>query len=79
MSQSLGDVLGKRSYAEPPEISQIKEFIMSELGVGSQVSITSDCFIIKVSSAAAAGLLRTKILQLQESLGTKKRIVIRIG
>lgn len=79
MSQLLGDVLGKRNYDEPPEIRQIKDFVLSEIGITPAVSVNSETFVIKVPSAAAAGALRTKLFRLQKQLGTKRRVVIRIG
>lgn len=79
MSQLLGDVLGKRNYDEPPEIRQIKDFVLSEIGITPAVSVNSETFVIKVPSAAAAGALRTKLFRLQKQLSTKRRVVIRIG
>ncbi len=70
MSQSMGDLLGKRNFAEPPEIKQIKDFVQAEIGITPNVSITIESYVIRVSSAAAAGALRTKLFLLQEQLDT---------
>ncbi len=78
MSQ-LGDILDKSKYAEPPEIQQIKDFVLAEIGVKPKVTITSESLIVRMPSAAAAGALRMKIVQLTEHLDTKKRVVIRIS
>lgn len=79
MTQSLGDVLQRRNYGEPPEIAQIKQFVQSEIGVTPAVSMTTETFVIHLRSAAAAGALRSKLYVLQRELDTKKRLLIRIG
>lgn len=79
MTQHLGDLLSSKGFQEPPEISQIKEFVKAELNIEPRVSITQDLLIVQVPGAAAAGVLRTKLPALQALLATKQRIVIRIG
>lgn len=79
MTQHLGDLLSNKAFQEPPEIKQIKEFVKAELNIEPRVSITQNLLIVQVSSAAAAGVLRTKLPALQTLLATKQRIVIRIG
>lgn len=79
MSQAIGDVLQNRNYSEPPEIRQIKEFVLAEIGISPSVSVNSETFVIKIPTAAAAGALRTKLFRLQKQLGGKRRVIIRIG
>lgn len=79
MSQLLGDVLTGRNYNEPPEIQQIKKFVLAEIGITPSVSVNTETYIIKLPSAAAAGALRIKLFQLQKQLDDKRRIIIRIG
>lgn len=79
MSQSMSDLLGKRNFSEPPEIKQIKDFVQAEIGIIPKVDINTESFVIRVTSAAAAGALRIKLFKLQEQLDSKKRVVIRIG
>ena len=79
MTQQLGDLLGSHKFSEPPEIKQIKDFVHEELGVSVRVALRQENIIVSVPSAAAAGVLRTKIFELQKRLETKKRIVIRIS
>jgi hypothetical protein len=79
MSQLLGDVLTSRNYDEPPEVRQIKEFVLATIGISPAVSVTTEAFVVKVPSAAAAGALRTKLFQLQKQLDNTRRIIIRIG
>lgn len=79
MAQQIGDLLSGKNYGEPPEIKLIKEFVKEEIGFIPKVSITAETYIISVSSAAAAGTLRSSLFKLKKLLGTKKRVTIRIG
>lgn len=79
MTQQIGDLLNLKNYGEPPEIRQIKEFVKQEIGLTPKVSITTETYIVRVPSAAAAGALRSSLFKLQKQLGTKKRVLIRIG
>lgn len=79
MSQALSDILAKRDYSEPPEIRQIKAFVLEHVGITPTVSITNESYVIRTGSAGAAGLLRTKVYSLQKELNTTKRIIIRIA
>lgn len=79
MSQLLSDVLTGRNYGEPPEIRQIKEFVMTQIGITPAVSVTAETFVVRVPSASAAGALRGKLFLLQKELDDKRRVVIRIG
>ncbi len=79
MSQQIGQLLGGKNYGEPPEIKQIKEFVRKEIGLTPQISITAETYVIAVSSAAAAGSLRSSLFRLQKQLNTEKRLLIRIG
>lgn len=78
MSDSLGDLLSKGSFKEPPEIGIIKKFVHEETGVTPKVSITTKSFIVSMPSGASAGTLRFKLFQLQRSLGHERKIIIRI-
>ena len=79
MSSSLSDILGKRESAEPPEITAIKEFVQKNFGKTPAVRLTNNSIMIIVSSAAFAGALRPRLLELQEYAKTDKRLIIRIN
>lgn len=79
MSDSLGDLIKKRDFAEPPEIRIIKAYVYKAIGVVPTVSVSTDSFIIQVPSASAAGALRFKINDLQKETKTKKKLIIRIS
>lgn len=79
MSESLGDLLAKRASSEPPEIKVIKQFVIERLSVTPTVTIGRSQIAIGMPNAASAGSLRMHLFELQESLSTDKRLVIRIG
>lgn len=76
----MGDLLAKRGVPkEPPEIRVIKQFVKDRIGVTPNVTVGTAQISIGMPSAAAAGALRMELFNLQESLDTTKRLVIRIG
>jgi hypothetical protein len=79
MSSSLSDILGKRESAEPPEIAAIKQFVLEKFDKTPGVRLTGNAIMIIVSSAAFAGALRPRLLELQEYAKTDKRLIIRIN
>lgn len=79
MSNSISDLLSSKNFAEPPEIRQIKDFVQAAIGIEPAVSMTTETFVIRLNSAAAAGALRTRIYELQKQMDTPRRLVIRIG
>jgi hypothetical protein len=79
MSSSLSDILSKRESAEPPEITAIKQFVLEKFGKTPGVRLTGNAIMIIVSSAAFAGALRPRLLELQEYAKTDKRLIIRIN
>lgn len=78
MSDSLGDLLGRGSFNEPPEIGIIKKFVHEQTGITPNVKITPTTFVVAMPNAAAAGTLRFKLFQLQRSMGHDRKIIIKI-
>lgn len=79
MADSIGDLLIKRDFEEPPEVRIIKEFIRKRFDVDVSVSIQQHQIIIGVSGAALAGALRMHLHELQKLCSTDKRLMIRIS
>lgn len=79
MSNSLGDILGKKKFEEPDEIGAIKLFVSERFKQTPSVTLTDSAIIITVSSASLAGALRPELHKLQEQLNTEKRLTIRIN
>lgn len=79
MSQSLEDLLGNRSFNQPPEINIVKDFVEQKFKLRPEVSLTNNQIIITVKGSALAGALRPYLPQLKRALGdSTKRLQIRI-
>lgn len=78
MADSIGDLLHKRDFEEPPEVRIIKEFIRKRFDEDVSVSIRPSQIVIGVAGAALAGALRMHLHELQRLIATDKRLVIRI-
>ncbi len=78
MGDSIGDILGKGNFKEPPEIGIIKTFVHEQTGISPKVAITQKNYIVSMPNASAAGTLRFKLFQLQRSLGHERKIIIKI-
>ena len=79
MSDSIADMLAKRSMPEPPEIAVIKRFVQDKIGITPRVAVSERALTIHVPDAGSAGALRPHIYSLQAECNTKKRLIIRIG
>lgn len=78
MTESIGDLLNKQRFAEPPEIKIIQNYVLDRFKVKPQVTVSERQIIIGVKSGALAGALRPLLLDIQAACQTKKRLLIRI-
>lgn len=79
MTDSIGDILPKGRYDEPPEVKIIKDFVMSKFQQPVNVIIQQTNIVIQVKSAALAGALRGQLHIIQDKCQTDKRLIIRIS
>lgn len=79
MINSIGDLLPKKRFEEPPEVQIIKAFVNENYQQIVSVSVHSTQIIIHVKGSALAGVLRTRLHELQDLCQTDKRLVIRTG
>lgn len=79
MTDSLADILGRKSHDIPYEITAIKAFIQKEYSVDVGLSMNKTQIIIVVPNGSLAATLRMRLPDIQKSARTKLRIVIRIG
>lgn len=78
MTDSLADILGKRSYDEPLEVVIIKKFVREKYKSDVGVTLQQQQIVITVRGAALAGTLRMHLHTLKKLCQTEKRLVIRI-
>lgn len=79
MSDSLGDILNKKKYRQPDEITYIKNFVEQKFNEVPSVRITEKNILITVSSAPLAGALRFHLYEIERDLKLKKRLRIIIN
>lgn len=79
MADSLGDILGRERFVEPPEVGIIKSYLKENFEAGCRVTVQPYQIIITVQGASLAGTLRMRLHELQALCQTKKRLVIRIN
>lgn len=78
MAKALGDILSNK-WDEPPEIQAVKDYVNKCFQANVAVSVKDKSIIIIAPGAALAATLRMHIYDMQQSVGTNKRLVIRIG
>ncbi len=79
MTDSLKDILGKRKYQQPDEITYIKNFVQEKFGEEPKVRITKQSVIINVSNSSLAGALRVHLYKIERDLKLEKSLRIVIG
>ena len=76
---SIGDVLAKKDFDEPPEIRLIKNYVLEQFQSPVVVAIKGKQIIISAHSAALAGTLRMHSHELAQMCKTDKKLVFRIA
>ncbi len=78
MAESIEELLKKRNYSEPEEISIIRNFVFRKYGKVPGLKIAGKKIIISVPSAALAGALRMDLHELSKKTKTKHELTIQI-
>jgi hypothetical protein len=73
--EHIGDLLGKYSPAAPNEVTAVKQYIATEFGAQSSITVQTDALV----SASLANALRLRQTTIQKIAGTSKRLLFRIG
>jgi len=79
MSDSLGDLLAKRDFDEPPEVRAIKDYVRRYYDAEVKVTMQPHAIVVSARSAGLIGSLRANLPKLQKAADTEKRILLRIG
>lgn len=79
MSDSLGDLLARRDFDEPPEVRAIKDYVRRYYDAEVRVTVQPHAIVISSRSAGLIGSLRLNLPKLQQAAGTDKRILLRAG
>jgi hypothetical protein len=76
---NLADILARKDYDVPQEVTIIKRYVQEHFDVPVGVSIQTKTITITAKSSALIGRLRMHTLQLQRACQTDKRLIFRIG
>lgn len=77
---SLQDILGKKNFTPPNEITAIRVYIERRYKSNSYVKLQRDSVIISVKDSALAATIHLERQSLMDACGiTTKRLIIRTG
>lgn len=76
---SLQEIMGKRDFTPPDEVTAVKEFIERRYKSPSTVKIERDVLIVRVPSSALAATLQLEQRTLIDSCRVTRRLIIRYG
>ncbi len=76
---SLQDILGKKQFEAPDEMTALSDYIKHKYQSSCRIKVDGEAIILSVSSSALAGTLQMEKPLILEKLQIKKRLVIRIG
>ncbi len=75
---NLGDILRRKDFDQPQEITIIKRYVKEHFDATVQVSTSAKIITISAHSAPLISQLRMHSPQLQKACQTDKRLVFRI-
>ena len=78
MANSLGDILARKDFDEPPEMLAIKQFVQQEFQQDVEVLVREKDIVVTAAGASLANALRLKVTELRKAAHTSKRIIFRI-
>ena len=76
---SLQDILSKKNFARPDEITVVKDYVMRRYKRPCTVKLERGALIVSVRGSALAATLRLERQNLIEACDLKQRLVIRAG
>jgi hypothetical protein len=76
---SLQDILGKKNFTPPDEVTAIRDYIKRRYDSNSYVKIEKSAIIVSVPSSALAATIYLERQTLIEHCGLKQRLVVRGG
>lgn len=76
---SLQDILGKREFTPPSEVTAVKEFIERRYHSPSRVRVERNALIVRVPSSALAATLQLEQRRMIEACRITRKLIIRTG
>jgi hypothetical protein len=76
---SLQEILGKKDFKAPDEITAVKQYILRRYKSPCRVKIQRETLIISVPGSALAATIYLERQQLIKACGIKAKLVVRTG
>lgn len=76
---SLFNILGNKTFDEPPEMASIKKYVHDEFKTEVGVQIRERDIVVSVPNAALANTLRLRGPEIKRRCQLDKRLTFRIG
>ncbi|PJE65383.1 hypothetical protein COU91_01920 [Candidatus Saccharibacteria bacterium CG10_big_fil_rev_8_21_14_0_10_47_8] len=76
---SLQDILGKKNFTPPNEITAIRNYVQRRYKSRCYVKLQRDAVIISVRDSALAATIHLERQSLMDACGITRRLVIRTG
>lgn len=75
----IADILSRKDFDQPQEITVIKRYVLEHFNVDVGVSVQPRTITISARSAPLVSQLRMHTLQLQRACQTDKRLLFRVA
>jgi len=76
---NLADILARKDFDQPTEITALKRYVLEHFGVDVLVSIRGEQLVISAPSSSLINTLRLHQLDLKRACATEKKLVFRIA
>lgn len=76
---NLQDLLSNSSFAEPPQVKAIRDYVKTQYEADCSVSVTPRLYVLSVASASLASNLQLEKNQIANNCGLDKPLRIRVG
>lgn len=76
---SLSNILSRKDFDEPPEMTSIKKYVQDEFQVAVSVLVRDKDIVVQVPNAALANTLRLRGPEIKRRCQLTKRLTFRIG
>ncbi|HEX7632918.1 MAG TPA: hypothetical protein VF401_01180 [Candidatus Saccharimonadales bacterium] len=76
---SLFNILSRKDFDEPPEISGIKKYVQDEFKLEVGVQVRDRDIVVSVPNAALANTLRLRAPEIARRCQLDKKLTFRIG
>jgi len=77
--ESLQDILGKKDFTPPSEVTMVSDFIKRRYKSSCKIRIERDALIVRVPSSALAATIQLERQQLIDNCRITRRLVIGFG